>query len=179
MQAQIDNKNIYTQWKIKKRNKTKSKLAAIIIVNFNICSYKTNKKITNNRINNINNNVVKMSLNTQGQATKDDTNSFVNVAFTHDENGGVIRRKSGNSNGLQLDATNATGASNNAPPIDFDDILPMIGEFGKYQKILFLCMIPFAFFVAFIYFSQIFLTLVPEQHWCSVPELDSLPLEER
>lgn len=120
-----------------------------------------------------------MSLNTQGQATKDDTNSFVNVAFTHDESGSVIRRKSGNSNGLQLDATNATGASNNAPPIDFDDILPMIGEFGKYQKILFLCMIPFAFFVAFIYFSQIFLTLVPEQHWCSVPELDSLPLEER
>lgn len=56
--------------------------------------------------------------------------------------------------------------------IDFDDLLPHIGEFGRYQKILFLLMIPFAFFVAFVYFSQIFLTLVPDQHWCRVPELD-------
>ncbi|XP_013112259.1 beta-alanine transporter [Stomoxys calcitrans] len=131
-----------------------------------------------------------MTLNNQGH-TKDDTNSFVNIAFTHDENGSetVIRRKSGNSNGLQLDGTtNATNSNNNGAsvppaantmPIDFDDILPMIGEFGKYQKILFLCMIPFAFFVAFIYFSQIFLTLIPEQHWCTVPELEALPLEER
>lgn len=56
--------------------------------------------------------------------------------------------------------------------IDFDDLLPHIGEFGRYQKILFLLMIPFAFFVAFVYFSQIFLTLVPDEHWCRVPELD-------
>ncbi|XP_073836261.1 solute carrier family 22 member 13-like [Musca autumnalis] len=112
-------------------------------------------------------------------SAKDDTNGFVNVSFTHDERPGetVIRRKSGNSNSLQLD--NGTTNTTIAAPIDFDDILPMIGEFGKYQKILFICMIPFAFFVAFIYFSQIFLTLIPEQHWCSVPELESIPLEER
>ncbi|XP_061399642.1 solute carrier family 22 member 13-like [Musca vetustissima] len=129
--------------------------------------------------------------NNQGRrpSANDDTNGFVNVAFTHDERAteNVIRRKSGNSNSLQLD--NGTSMSTNtvpvssgngtAPPIDFDDILPMIGEFGKYQKILFICMIPFAFFVAFIYFSQIFLTLIPEQHWCTVPELEGLPLEER
>lgn len=63
--------------------------------------------------------------------------------------------------------------------IDFDDLLPYIGEFGRYQKILFLLMIPFAFFVAFVYFSQIFITLVPEQHWCSVPELAHLTSEQR
>lgn len=62
---------------------------------------------------------------------------------------------------------------------DFDDLLPYIGEFGKYQKILFLLMIPFASFVAWIYFSQIFITVIPEQHWCKVPELENLTQKER
>ncbi|KAM7358921.1 organic cation transporter protein-like [Cochliomyia hominivorax] len=130
-----------------------------------------------------------MTLKNQGQTKDitDNTNTFVNTAFVHDENGSetVFRRKSGNAHGLQLE-DNSTGNNNNnannivaTPSIDFDDLLPMIGEFGKYQKILFLCMIPFTFFVAFVYFSQIFLTLIPEQHWCTVPELEGLPLEER
>lgn len=63
--------------------------------------------------------------------------------------------------------------------MDFDDLLPHVGEFGRYQKILFLLMIPFAFFVAFVYFSQIFITLVPEEHWCRVPELMNLTIDER
>lgn len=63
--------------------------------------------------------------------------------------------------------------------IDFDDLLPHIGEFGRYQKILFLLMIPFAFFVAFVYFAQIFITLVPEEHWCRVPELNDLSQQAR
>lgn len=68
---------------------------------------------------------------------------------------------------------------NTLEPMDFDDILPYIGEFGRYQKMLFLMMIPFAFFVAFVYFTQIFITLVPENHWCWVPELANLTREER
>lgn len=63
--------------------------------------------------------------------------------------------------------------------MDFDDLLPHVGEFGTYQRILFVLMIPFAFFVAWVYFSQIFITLVPEQHWCRVPELENLTVEER
>lgn len=63
--------------------------------------------------------------------------------------------------------------------MDFDDLLPHIGEFGRYQKILFLLMIPFASFLVFVYFTQIFITLVPEQHWCFVPELENLTVEER
>lgn len=63
--------------------------------------------------------------------------------------------------------------------MDFDDILPHIGEFGRYQKMLFLMMIPFAFFVAFVYFTQIFITLVPDEHWCNVPELMNLTKEQR
>ncbi|XP_012217407.2 organic cation transporter protein [Linepithema humile] len=63
--------------------------------------------------------------------------------------------------------------------MDFDDLLPHVGEFGTYQRILFVLMIPFAFFVAWVYFSQIFITLVPEEHWCRVPELENLTIEKR
>lgn len=62
---------------------------------------------------------------------------------------------------------------------DFDDLLPHIGEFGLYQKILFLLMIPFTFFVSFVYFAQIFLTLVPENYWCKVPGLENLTQAQR
>ncbi|KAF5290612.1 hypothetical protein FQR65_LT01902 [Abscondita terminalis] len=62
---------------------------------------------------------------------------------------------------------------------EFDDLLPYIGEFGLYQKILFLLMIPFAFFVAFVYFSQIFITITPEEFWCRIPELEHLHKEQR
>ncbi|XP_017137337.1 organic cation transporter protein isoform X1 [Drosophila miranda] len=121
---------------------------------------------------------------------------FVNEAFNHEEHphgggGGadnLHRRKSGGTTKeLQLDLgqkkgqdlTGNSGDNGSLPSIDFDDILPLIGEFGRYQKILFICMIPFSFFVAFVYFSQIFLTLIPEQHWCHVPELDGLDVEAR
>lgn len=63
--------------------------------------------------------------------------------------------------------------------LEFDDLLPQIGEFGIYQRVLFLLMIPFAFFVAWVYFSQIFITIVPEHHWCWVPELANLTVEAR
>ncbi|XP_055534267.1 organic cation transporter protein [Wyeomyia smithii] len=88
--------------------------------------------------------------------------------------------KSKNKNGKNT-GTNATGLDivQEKAIVDFDDLLPHIGEFGRYQKILFLLMIPFAFFVAFVYFSQIFITLVPEEHWCYVPELEHLSVEER
>jgi len=65
-----------------------------------------------------------------------------------------------------------------AASVDFDDVLPHLGEFGRYQKMLFLLLAPFMFFVAFVYFSQIFITLTPD-HWCNVPELEFLTPEER
>ncbi|XP_017842037.1 organic cation transporter protein [Drosophila busckii] len=54
---------------------------------------------------------------------------------------------------------------------DFDDLLPMIGEFGLFQKLLFVCMIPFFYIAAFVYLHQIFLTLPPRYYYCFVPEL--------
>ncbi|KAL1459246.1 hypothetical protein WDU94_011251 [Cyamophila willieti] len=40
-------------------------------------------------------------------------------------------------------------------------------------------MLLFAFSEAFLYFSQIFITLVPDGHWCKVPELENLSIEQR
>lgn len=63
--------------------------------------------------------------------------------------------------------------------MDFDDMLPHVGEFGLYQKILFTALAPFAFFVAFVYFTQIFITVTPEGYWCNIPELQNLTAEQR
>lgn len=117
---------------------------------------------------------------------------FINEAYNceeqpHEAGGGGAdnqprRRSGGNNKELQLDLSDKKSKEQAAaarPTMDFDDLLPLIGEFGRYQKILFLCMIPFSFFVAFVYFSQIFMTLIPEQHWCHVPELDALDVEAR
>ncbi|KAJ8707785.1 hypothetical protein PYW07_011462 [Mythimna separata] len=78
--------------------------------------------------------------------------------------------------------TGANGVEAAAPKHqlkDLDDLLPYVGDFGWYQRILFLLMIPYSFFFAFVYFGQIFMTVVPEEHWCFVPELQHLSVEER
>lgn len=62
---------------------------------------------------------------------------------------------------------------------DLDDFFPYIGDFGWYQRYLFLLMIPYSFFFAFVYFGQIFMTVVPEEHWCYTPELNNLTIEQR
>ncbi|KAF2364329.1 Major facilitator sugar transporter-like [Trinorchestia longiramus] len=58
-------------------------------------------------------------------------------------------------------------------PLDFDDLLPHVGEFGKYQKLLvFLVCLPACIPCGIHAFSQLFMAPVPE-HWCKVggPEL--------
>ncbi|KAI5633961.1 sugar transporter domain-containing protein [Phthorimaea operculella] len=55
--------------------------------------------------------------------------------------------------------------------IDLDDVLPKIGEFGIYQKLLlWLVCLPACLPCGFCAFNQLFMTDVPE-HWCKVPEL--------
>lgn len=67
----------------------------------------------------------------------------------------------------------------NRPKIEtFDDILPYVGEAGRYQLILFIILLPFTFVYAFLYFTQFFLTLVPNEHWCFVPELNGTNLSD-
>lgn len=60
----------------------------------------------------------------------------------------------------------------------FDDILPYIGEASRYQWFLFVLLLPFTFVYAFLYFAQFFITLVPAEHWCSIPELDHYNLTD-
>ncbi|EFX84114.1 hypothetical protein DAPPUDRAFT_21975, partial [Daphnia pulex] len=57
------------------------------------------------------------------------------------------------------------------PVVDFDDMLPHVGEFGPYQIALFFLTAPFCFFLAFSYFSQVFITLV-DVHTCHIPQLN-------
>jgi len=62
---------------------------------------------------------------------------------------------------------------NDPPKIEtFDDILPYVGEASRYQWFLFILLLPFTFVYAFLYFAQFFITLVPAEHWCTIPELD-------
>lgn len=102
--------------------------------------------------------------------TQINRNIFTNPAFVSDEPNKI--------NSLRY-IQGHNSAENEPRRLDFDDILPHIGEFGTYQKILFFLMIPFAFFVAFVYFTQIFITIVPERHWCRIPELQHLTEEHR
>lgn len=94
-------------------------------------------------------------------------------------NKSIFKKEKPAASEIKKDLKNQSQSSQNRPIIDFDDLLPYIGEFGRYQKLLFLMMIPFAFYVAFVYFSQIFMTLVPDEHWCAVPELDNFTMEQR
>lgn len=112
-----------------------------------------------------------------GDADKTNTtNQYTNRAFITDEGPDVNTLKEHPLDTIPSPVVADVVAT---PKLDFDDILPHIGEFGSYQKILFFLMIPFAFFIAFVYFSQIFLTLVPEKHWCRIDELEHMSVEQR
>lgn len=71
------------------------------------------------------------------------------------------------------------GESADRPKIEsFDDILPYIGEAGRYQWFLFFLLLPFTIVYAFLYFAQFFITLVPESYWCNVPEFETANLTD-
>lgn len=107
------------------------------------------------KVNNLNKNIVM-----QQHQAKD--SGFVNQGFENDSSQ-LPQQQPPNTNKI----------------MDFDDFLPYVGEFGKYQKILFLWMIPFSFFIAFVYFSQLFMIVVPEEHNCLIPDLQHLSREDR
>lgn len=62
--------------------------------------------------------------------------------------------------------------------MDVDDILLMVGDFGKYQKlILWLVLLPGVIPCGFHAYNQIFMASIPD-HWCYVPELEKLSNKE-
>lgn len=75
-------------------------------------------------------------------------------------------------------ASASNGRKDKKPPVqtlsvDFDAILPHIGEMGRYQIVLYLLMcIPATLPAAFLAFNQVFLSATPD-HWCHVSELAS------
>lgn len=62
-----------------------------------------------------------------------------------------------------------------------DDVLPYVGSFGIYQWFLLLSLFPYSIIYSNLYFSTFFLTLVPQEHWCYVPELQkfNMTMDER
>ncbi|XP_046422390.1 solute carrier family 22 member 13-like [Neodiprion fabricii] len=68
--------------------------------------------------------------------------------------------------------------------VTLDDILHYLekrwlrGDFGLYQRMVSVMLMPFGFFNVFVYFGQMFMTLVPEEHWCRLPEVDGMSREE-
>lgn len=64
-------------------------------------------------------------------------------------------------------------------PMDLDELLPHVGEFGRYQKLmLWLICLPACIPCGFGAFNQLFMTDVPP-HWCAIPELEILTPEKR
>ncbi|KAL1123675.1 hypothetical protein AAG570_001448, partial [Ranatra chinensis] len=58
--------------------------------------------------------------------------------------------------------------------IDLDDLLPQVGEFGRYQKLLlWLVCLPACIPCGFCAFNQLFMAETP-QHWCRLPQLDNI-----
>ena len=54
----------------------------------------------------------------------------------------------------------------------FDELLPYVGDFGRYQKLLiWLVCLPACIPCGFHAFNQLFMADVPE-HWCRVPALE-------
>lgn len=58
--------------------------------------------------------------------------------------------------------------------MDLDEILPDLGEFGTYQKIvLYLVLLPAVLPCGFHAYNQIFMSAKPE-HWCKISALENL-----
>lgn len=65
-------------------------------------------------------------------------------------------------------------------PFDLDDLLPSIGEFGKYQRLLvFGICLPACIPCGFCAFNQLFMSYTPDNYWCKVPDLVDIPFPER
>lgn len=94
----------------------------------------------------------------------------------------VRMMKNANANGNAknpIDATDPSETTALRSKLEtFDDILPYVGDFGRYQWLLLLALLPYSVAYAILYFSQFFLTLVPQEHWCRVEELISLNLTQ-
>ncbi|CAB3221115.1 unnamed protein product [Arctia plantaginis] len=77
----------------------------------------------------------------------------------------------------------SSGVKKDTKPVEdahiLDKVLTHVGDFGRYQMLLFLIMMPLGYTYAFVYFVQMFITATPKNYWCRVPELAGLSMELR
>lgn len=116
--------------------------------------------------------------NSYGSVNNDDTTDSAKTSDNSAKMKQRIKRVSssdlsstGTETGLNVSSTDEI--------IEFDDLIHHFGDCGRYQMLLFILMVPFICFIAFVFYSQFFITLVPEHYWCRVPELESLSVYER
>lgn len=66
------------------------------------------------------------------------------------------------------------------PTMDsLDDMLPLVGDFGRYQWLLMISLVPYTFIYAVLYFGQFFITLTPAEYWCHIEGSENLTVEQR
>lgn len=61
----------------------------------------------------------------------------------------------------------------------FNDILTRVGDFGRYQWLLLLALLPYSVAYGALYFAQFFFTIVPNEHWCKVDALANFTVTQR
>ncbi|XP_014611288.1 PREDICTED: organic cation transporter protein isoform X1 [Polistes canadensis] len=72
-----------------------------------------------------------------------------------------------------------TKKTNDEEGFDLDDLLPIVGEFGRYQKqLLWLVCLPACLPCGFCAFNQLFMADTPA-HWCKVPGLENMDISRR
>ncbi|XP_054008856.1 organic cation transporter protein-like [Hylaeus anthracinus] len=62
--------------------------------------------------------------------------------------------------------------------VTLDDVLIYLDEFGTYQRYLFCILTVFSVFLIFVYFTQAFLTVLPNEYWCKLPEVEGVSNEK-
>lgn len=60
--------------------------------------------------------------------------------------------------------------------MDFDAVLPDVGSFGIYQKLIITMLLPAVLPCAFHAYSQLFIAS-RQPHWCRIPELEPWALD--
>ncbi|XP_051165536.1 carcinine transporter-like isoform X2 [Leptopilina boulardi] len=60
----------------------------------------------------------------------------------------------------------------------FEDILPFIGDFGKFQWTLLLSLFPFGIAFVAVFIAPLLIVAVPQKHWCKINELMNLNLTQ-
>ncbi|XP_011880887.1 PREDICTED: organic cation transporter protein isoform X2 [Vollenhovia emeryi] len=75
--------------------------------------------------------------------------------------------------------TDNTRVAKDDDDFDLDDLLPVVGEFGRYQKqLLWLVCLPACLPCGFCAFNQLFMADTPS-HWCKVPGLENMDVARR